>query len=391
MTVSPEDERDRVIAEAETYLGEKPRIIVFGKTGAGKSSLINALLNREVNRVGHAEPTTQEEQEEAWALGLSSLRILDVPGFGEADRHEERLEFIFGKLSTSHVGLLVVGAPDRAWEYERQFMESVALADEHFPILVVGNRIDLFNPVREWNPATLNLRDPSTRKEQSICQWAGALRQACGVEESRLILTSAGESFADVGGRYGLEALAACVVAALPAAVQNAAARTLRVDIDKRALAEKLIWGAAVTASAIAMTPIPLADCIPLAALQIALIIKIADIYGKVLTRETAFNLLAPVAASFMGRMTLASLLDFFPGIGSVAGALIGAGIAGPMTCAIGMTYLEFFARSNFRPSTEEVREQLKIHYRKARENRKKLEEEARERRTAGREGGRWC
>ncbi len=157
MTSESIEEQDRIIKEAETYLGEKPRIVVCGKTGAGKSSLINALLGREVNRVGHSEPTTQEEQEKAWTLGESSLRILDVPGFGEADKHQDRLDFIYKQLAVSHIGLLIVGAPDRAWEYERQFVQSVAEVDEEFPMLLVGNRIDMFNPVRDWNPSELNL------------------------------------------------------------------------------------------------------------------------------------------------------------------------------------------------------------------------------------------
>ena len=378
MTINSTVEQDRVIEEAEKHLGEKPRIVVCGKTGAGKSSLINALLGREVNRVGHSEPTTQEEQEEAWTLGESTLRIIDVPGFGEADKHQDRLEFIFRQLPCSHVGLLVVGAPDRAWEYERQFAQAVAEVDSEFPLLVVGNRIDMFNPVREWNPATLNLASPSTQKEKSITEWAAALRAACGVAEDRLVLTSAGESFDDVQGRYGLDHLAGAVVEALPAAVQNVAARALRVEVDKRALAEKIIWGASVTGAGIALVPIPLADCIPLAALQVGLIVKIADIYGRVMTKQTAFNLLSPVAATFMGRMALASLLDFFPGMGSLAGALVSASIAGPMTYAIGKTYLEFFARDNFTPTVEEVREKLKDNYREAQKHHHEMEEEAR-------------
>ena len=378
MTTTASDEQNRVIAETEKQLGEKPRIVVCGKTGAGKSSLINALLNKEVNPTDPGKPCTQKEQEEAWTLGESSMRILDVPGFGEADKHQDRLKFIFNQISTSHVGLLVVGAPDRAWEYERQFAQSVSEVDPEFPLLVVGNRIDMFNPVRDWNPATLNLATPSTQKEKAITEWAAALRAACGVDASRLVLTSAGESFDKVEERYGLDNLARVVVENLPAAVQNAAARAMAVDVDKRDLAEKIIWGASVSAAAIALTPIPLADCIPLAALQVALIIKIADIYGRVMTKETAFNLLSPVVASFAGRMALASMLDFFPGIGSIAGSLIGASIAGPMTYAIGKTYLEFFARENFKPSVEEVREQLKANYREAREQCKKMEEEAR-------------
>ncbi|MCR5813920.1 MAG: DUF697 domain-containing protein [Desulfovibrio sp.] len=382
---SERDEQDQIIAEAEKYLGETPRIVVLGKTGAGKSSLINALLGRQVNRVGHSEPTTQAEQEEAWTMGERQLRILDVPGFGEANKHQDRLDFIFRQVPLCHIGLLVVGAPDRAWEYERQFVQAVREADALFPLLVVGNRIDMFNPVRDWKPASLNLTQPSTPKEQAICQWGQALAKTLGLTPDQLLLTSAGECFEDSEGRFGLAALAYAIVNKLPAAVQNAAARALQVDVDKRDLADKLIWGASVTAAAIALTPIPLADCIPLAALQIGLIVKIADIYGKVLTKQTACHLLSPVAASFAGRMALASLLDFFPGLGTLAGGLIGAGIAGPMTYAIGKTYLEFFASNNFTPSVEEVRELLKENYQKAREKRQQMEQEARSNRNAKR------
>lgn len=380
-----EDERKRILEEAEKCFektekcsNEKPRIVVCGKTGSGKSSLINALLNRKANDTDPSKPTTQKEQEETWTLDAGSMRILDVPGFGEADKHQDRLDFIFDKLSSSHVGLLVVGAPDRAWEYERQFMQTVAEVDQHFPMLVVGNRIDMFNPVREWNPAALNLKNPSTQKEKSIAAWAAALQEACGVDKKRLILTSAGQSFEDVEGRYGLDHLARTVVENLPTAMQADAARKLGVDMDKRDLAQKFIWGASVAAAGIALSPIPFSDCIPLAGIQIGLIVKIANIYGRVMTKETAFNLLEPAVASFVGRMALENLLKFIPGIGTVTGLFIGAGLAGSITYAIGTTYLEFFARDNFTPSKEEVRDRLRAKYEEAKKKQSKLEEEAR-------------
>ena len=130
-------------------------------------------------------------------------------------------------------------------------------AEPDFPLLLVGNRIDVFNPVREWNPKSLNLDAPSTQKEKSIVEWASALQRATGMEDGRILLTSAGQSFSDVEGRYGLEKLACAVVESLPAAVQNAAARALRVDTEKRALAEKLIWQRSVAAAAVAATPTP--------------------------------------------------------------------------------------------------------------------------------------
>ena len=39
-----------------------PRLYVFGRSGAGKSSLINALANKEIAEVGNIEPTTVESE-----------------------------------------------------------------------------------------------------------------------------------------------------------------------------------------------------------------------------------------------------------------------------------------------------------------------------------------
>ncbi|MDC9148171.1 50S ribosome-binding GTPase [Escherichia coli] len=65
------------ISEAIDY---EPVIGVMGKTGAGKSSVCNALFKGEVCAVSDVEACTREVQELRIRFGKHSLKIIDIPG-----------------------------------------------------------------------------------------------------------------------------------------------------------------------------------------------------------------------------------------------------------------------------------------------------------------------
>ena len=60
------------------------RIGVYGKSGVGKSSILNSLLKENIFKTSIINGTTREIQEEAWTLNdqkIKSIELLDSPGF----------------------------------------------------------------------------------------------------------------------------------------------------------------------------------------------------------------------------------------------------------------------------------------------------------------------
>lgn len=363
------------VRRALDAFGEPPRIILTGKTGAGKSSLVNAIMGRPVQAVD-VVPCTMDEAEIDWDAGAADLKLLDVPGFAEADVHAQRVSFILDRLAQVHVALLVVGAPDRALEHERRFVEDIRSVEADFPLLVVGNRIDLLPPVRRWNPPLLNLIQPVTEKERNIVAWSEEVRRATRIEPEGLRLVAAGESWDALEDQYGIDDLKMAIFDLLPEAARNIGARALKVDAIRHGRATRIIWGSAVAAATAALVPVPIAAAPIITTIQVQMVISVALVYGLALDHRKAMGLMGPALAFFAGPMAFEELIKVLPGLGP----LLGPGIAGSVTLAIGWTYLEFFVHGNFAPSADEIRDMLRRKYEEAKNHQHDLRREARSR-----------
>ena len=60
------------------------RIGTYGKSGVGKSSVLNSLLDKDIFKTNIINGSTKEIQSEVWTLKdqtLNSIELLDSPGF----------------------------------------------------------------------------------------------------------------------------------------------------------------------------------------------------------------------------------------------------------------------------------------------------------------------
>jgi uncharacterized protein (DUF697 family) len=120
----------------------------------------------------------------------------------------------------------------------------------------------------------------------------------------------------------------------------------------------KLAWGRIVPAGAaaatVALVPLPLADVIPLLAIQTGLVLSISRIYGFQITVVRARELIATFGVAMIARTTFQQLSK----LGGVPGWLLSSAIATSATVAIGYAAMTWFARGE-RPSQDAFRRQF--------------------------------
>lgn len=126
-----------------TPSSERIHIGFFGRTNAGKSSLMNAITHQQISLVSEIKGTTTDPVKKAMELlPLGPVLLIDTPGLDDnsqlGELREHRTRQI---LSQIHMAVIVVDALEGFTEIETQLEEQLKQAQ--IPYLVVYNKKDL--------------------------------------------------------------------------------------------------------------------------------------------------------------------------------------------------------------------------------------------------------
>lgn len=128
-------------------------VAIIGETNAGKSTLLNVLLNEEKAIVSDIHGTTRDVIEDTVNIGGITFRFIDTAGIRETNDTIENLgiERTFQKLDQAEIVLWMIDATDATTQIA-QLSRQILPRCEGKQLILVYNKADLVSDIQKLSP-----------------------------------------------------------------------------------------------------------------------------------------------------------------------------------------------------------------------------------------------
>jgi small GTP-binding protein len=360
-----------------------PRIFLIGRTGVGKSSLINALCGTYVARVSDTRSCTKNAQTYQCMDGERVLmEILDTRGIAESESLNESIsaeEMLINQINefSPDVAILMLNCTHRDdVNSDVEFLKKIAktyaeINSVRLPIVVTVNKCDEMAPTRFKSPTEY----PQSKviKINEVIQYYKEIIVKNGLKIDNIIGVSSlidwqtldgieidAESIDNLpkqdidnlqiafDGRYQIEKLFDILeTAILDFEAQMGLRMAVRLTEVVNRLARHLNKIFSGISASVALTPIPISDIYMLLIVQSVLVSLIASLSGREISLDTAKEFILGMggiagsgyAFRLVAQQASKLLNTVWPGSGSA----VSSGIAALGTSAIGKAAIAYY------------------------------------------------
>ena len=360
-----------------------PKIFLMGRTGVGKSSLINALCGAYVAQVSDIKSCTYTSNSYEIKDGDRLLmEILDTRGIAESVTLNNSIsaeDMLLNQINefTPDVAVFMLNCMHRDdVNSDIEFLKKVAKSYGDInkctlPIVVVINKCDEMTPARYKDPSQYPQRKIDNIKE--VAHYYKGIIMSSGLKVNDIISVSSlidwqtpdgtevdAETINSLpvndienltiafDGRYGIQELYNILEKAILDSEAKAGLRmAARLTEVVERIATQLVKIFSGISATIALTPIPVSDIYLLLILQCFLVALIASLSGREISLETAKEFILSLGGiagtGFMFRIVAQQAAKFINVVWPAAGSAVSSGIAATGTSAIGKAAIAYY------------------------------------------------
>ena len=313
-------------------------IIVAGKTGVGKSTLINNVFREKLAETGMGKPVTTHMRKitkKDFPLAIYDTRGFELGKEAQNEVKKEVVDTIRTGIATKDINnaihciwYCINTSSNRVEEEEIEWLRGFSKENQitQVPVIIILTQAFSKKKADEMRKFILD-------QNLDVVQVVPVLAEDYEIDDEY------------VAKAYGLELLIRVMSESLPEELQDSLQNVQIASLEEK---KRHAQAAVATATAAAVgecaIPIPLADCAVLIPTQVAMIASITAIFGMDVSKSliTGFisSALGTSGATVLGKTIVSNVLKLIPGLGSAAGTAISSATAGLLTTALGETYI---------------------------------------------------